>query len=218
MSGDISADIVGACECRHRAPSCAYCGGRLGFDGPPRKLPCRACVASIAAESMTLDQLVAYCVDAGQSPEQAEVTALQMLAVASGALPHSPEALAIAAGVRREWMTRYGYDDAEIAESLLHSPPTSVEAERVELAAVASLEAMDAIGDDGELILVDDEPPTEVLNRADVVAALAEPSWRLALTDCVNLLKSIADRDPSAAAGYAMRFRELLTKAEQFGS
>ena len=171
MSGDISADIVGVCVCRHRSPSCAYCGGWLGFAGPPPKPRCRACVASIAAESMTLDQLVAYCVEAGQSPEQADATALQMLAVASGALPHSPEALAIAAG-----------------------------------------------GNDAELILVDDEPPTEVLNRADVVAALAEPSWRLALTDCVNLLKSIADRDPSAAAGYAMRFRELLTKAEQYGS
>ena len=120
---------------------------------------------------MSLEELEAIAMEAGQSPEQAEITALQMLAYAAGTLPHSPEALASAAG-----------------------------------------------GDDAELILVDDEAPTEVLDRAEVVAALAEPSWRLALTDCVNLLKSIADKDPSAAAGYAMRFRELLTKAEQFGS
>lgn len=172
MSGDISADIVGVCECRHRSPSCAYCGGWLGFAGPPPKPRCRACVASIAAEPMTLEQLAAYCVEAGQSPEQAEATALQMLAVAAGTLPHIRESLAI------------------------------------------------AFGDDDELLLVDDKAPTEVLDRADVVAALApiDETWRRTWTECADLLKSVAEKDPAAAAGYVARCREWLTRAVQYGS
>ena len=269
MSGDISAEIVGACVCRHRSMSCAYCGGLRGFDGPPPKPPCRACRESIASTS--LEELESIAMEAGQSPEQAEATALQMLAVASGALPHSPEALAIAAGVRREWMTRCGHDDAEITESLSHSPPTSVEAELVELAAVQAMEAMDAGGDDDELILVDDEAATEVLDRADVEAAAIcaaaaeairqyeagetlewpdepdadkmqaaisdieagrvrpiaeviaqlapiEETWRKTWTECADLLKAVAEKDPAAAAGYVARCRDWLTRAVQYGS
>lgn len=67
---------------------------------------------------------------------------------------------------------------------------------------------------------VDPEAPTVVVDGGPIFAELAPlpESWRGALTDCADLLKSIADKDPPAAAGYAMRFRELLTKAEQYGS
>ena len=126
-------------------------------------------------------------------------------------------------------------------------------------------------GDDDELILVDDEPPTEVLDRAevesaaicaaaaeairqyeagetlewpdeheseklqaaindieagrvrpmaDVIAQLApiDGTWRKTWTECADLLKSVAEKDPAAAAGYVARCREWLTRAVQYGS
>ena len=160
--------VIGPCEeCRHThgTSSCATCGGGIGYIGPPTLAPCRACLDGIAAASKSLDELEAIATEAGQSPEQAEATALQMLAVAAGTLPHTREALAI------------------------------------------------AFGDD-------DEAPTEVLDRADVVAALApiDETWRRTWTECADLLKSVAEKDPAAAAGYVARCREWLTRAVQYGS
>ena len=199
MSGDISAEIVGACVCRHRTMSCAYCGGLRGFDGPPPKPPCRACRESIASTS--LEELESIAMEAGQSPEQAEATALQMLAVASGALPHSPEALAIAAG---------GDDDELIL----------VDDEPDDAGKMFARLAVEAVNAKASAEWEGDDEPTQVLDRADVVAALApiDETWRRTWTECADLLKSVAEKDPAAAAGYVARCREWLTRAVQYGS
>lgn len=69
-------------------------------------------------------------------------------------------------------------------------------------------------------ISVDAEAATEITDGGPIFAELAPlpETWRGMLTDCADLLKAIADRDPAAAAGYVQRFRELLTRAAQYGS
>lgn len=98
-------------------------------------------------------------------------------------------------------------------------PPTLAPC-RACLDGIAATPAIAAGGDDDELILVDDEAQTEVLDRADVVAALApiNETWRKTWTECADLLKAVAEKDPAAAAGYVARCRDWLTRAVQYGS
>jgi len=198
-------EIAPTCpQCDDSASSCSTCGGYLGWPNPPNDItlgPCRKCVEGIAAASMSLEQLEAIATNAGQSPEQAEVTALQMLAVASGALPHSPEALAIAAGGDDELILVD--DEPDDAGKMF----ARLAVEAVNAKASAEWEG-------------DDEAPTEVLDRADVIAQLApiEETWRKTWTECADLLKAVAEKDPAAAAGYVARCRDWLTRAVQYGS
>ena len=215
-------EIAPTCaQCDDSASSCSTCGGYSGWPNPPNNItlgPCRKCVEGIAAAALN-----------GQAAALANPAAVR----AAWMIAQGWDVGEVVESLRDAPPTDLAYERSQLDAAIQARDPAPVPI---------------AIGDDDSLILVDDEPdeaaklfaklaveavnakasaewegddePTQVLDRAEVIAQLApiEDTWRKTWTDCADLLKAVAEKDPAAAAGYVASCRNWLTRAVQYGS